>query len=138
VGQFLPTIGLLLIVWAYFSTILPQGTGVGVILYFAATFLSVPVVGLYFSLGCRNFLVAFLVTLAVSLGLPMIMVAIIRFACLVYGVADAPEVEAMRPSVVAVPGQLLLALVCWHRLYRRLKNGPFLWSGVRVTSDGQQ
>ena len=124
-GQFLPTICLLLAVWCYFSAILPRGSRVGEMLFFVATFLSVPIFGLYFSLRCRNFLVAFLFTLAVSLVLPMVLVAMIRLFCLAYGFRDAPGVEMMRPSPVAVPGQLLLALVCWHRLYRRLVKRAF-------------
>jgi hypothetical protein len=44
-----------------------------VILFFAVAFLSVPVFGLYFSLRCRNFIAAFLATVAVGLLLPLVL-----------------------------------------------------------------
>ena len=72
-GQFLPAAGLLLSVWAYLSTFLPNGSDVGVVLFFLRQFLTVPVFGLYFSLRCRNFITAFLATVAMGLLLPLVL-----------------------------------------------------------------
>ncbi len=124
-AQFLPAFGLLLIVWAYLSGFLPYGSSAGVILFFAVTFLSVPVFGLYFSLRCRTFIIAFLATLAVGLLLPLVLAAELRSLWLAY-VLSVPQFSwEMGPCVSAAICQGLLAAFCWHRLYRRLKQRAF-------------
>ena len=93
-SQFLPAIALLLCLWLYCATFMDSlsfpssipraGGGLGRywstfmstrgewpwILFFAGTFLSLPVIGLYFSLLKRGFLSAFLWTLLVGVALP--------------------------------------------------------------------
>src|SRR5882724_9868289 len=58
-NQFLPAFGLLLVVWAYLGSIsMTRGADDGSILFYAITFFSLPVIGLYFSLRCRAFMTA--------------------------------------------------------------------------------
>ncbi|MGD0259215.1 MAG: ABC transporter permease [Verrucomicrobiota bacterium] len=124
-GQFLPTAGLLLAVWPYFSSFLPGGSDAGAIVFFAVTFLSVPVFGLYFSLRCRNFLTAFLSTVAVGLLLPMVLSALFEWVRWAYANSNSRFSWEMRLCVSAAIYQAILASFCWHRLYRRLKKRAF-------------
>src|SRR5205807_10025457 len=78
-GQFIPSIGLLLAMWAYFSTFWRDINEGGAIEFFITTFVTLPVIGLYFSLRCRNFMTAFLATLAVGLLAPMVIGAVCGF-----------------------------------------------------------
>jgi len=68
--QFLPAISLLLCLWLYCSTFLSVRREWPSILFFAGTFLCLPVIGLYFSLAKRGFLSAFLWTLLAGVALP--------------------------------------------------------------------
>jgi ABC-type transport system involved in multi-copper enzyme maturation permease subunit len=68
--QFLPAGALLLGLWLYCSTYMTTGREWPSIVIFAGTFLSLPVIGLYFSLVKRGFLSAFLWTLLVGVALP--------------------------------------------------------------------
>jgi ABC-type transport system involved in multi-copper enzyme maturation permease subunit len=136
-GQFLPAFGLLLAVGAYLSSFqpdlssfLPNASGAaGVILFFAVTFLTVPVFGLYFSLRCRNFLTAFLSTVAVGLLLPVALPALLRgLRALLEWEAYSPsglDFSEMRECVAAVICQGILAVFCCRRLYRRLEKRAF-------------
>src|SRR4029077_7013508 len=65
-GQFLPTVVLLLGIWFYFSTLFTDSAEGKDIFFFVTTFLTLPVIGLYFSLRCRHFIVGFLWSLAVG------------------------------------------------------------------------
>jgi ABC-type transport system involved in multi-copper enzyme maturation permease subunit len=69
-GQFMPAIALLLCLWLYCAAVISTETEWPSILFFAGTFLSLPVIGLYFSLAKRGFLSAFLWTLLVGVALP--------------------------------------------------------------------
>jgi ABC-type transport system involved in cytochrome c biogenesis permease component len=67
--QFLPAFVLWAGVWVYLETFVPSRNAFGLIVAFLCRFLMFPVVGLYFSLRCRGFLTAFVLTLAVGAGL---------------------------------------------------------------------
>jgi hypothetical protein len=124
-GQFLPTAGLLLVVWAYLSTFVPEPSGARVLFFFAVTFLSLPVLGLYFSLRCRDFITASLATLAVGLLLPLVLPALVQAMWRSY-VFSGPQFSwDMRPCLSAAGYQVLLAAFCWNRLYCRLKKRAF-------------
>ena len=76
-GQFLPAFVLLLGLWAYFVSLPYLGTrspaeDVQAIVFFAVTYLTLPVVGLYFSLRCRNFMTGLFCTLLFGLLVPMV------------------------------------------------------------------
>jgi ABC-type transport system involved in cytochrome c biogenesis permease component len=131
-GQFFPTAGLLLVIWVYLSTFVPDSSGARVILFFAVTFLSVPVVGLYFSLRCRNFITAFLATVGVGLLLPLILPDLAKVVWQAYVRTSAHfswerfDVSwEMRPCVSAAVCQILLAAFYWNRLHRRLRKRGF-------------
>jgi len=72
-GQFLPSIVLLLGVWAHFANILPNHrNNSSQIWSFAVTYLVLPVIGLYFSVSCRHFIQAFLLTLSMVVVAPLL------------------------------------------------------------------
>ena len=124
-SQFAPAVGLLLAVWAYLSTFLPRGGGVGTFVFFLAVYVTVPVFGLYFSLRCRDFLTAFLSTVAVGLLLPLILAEVLRAIWWAYVSSSTYFSWRMRPSLLGAVCQMLLALFCWHRLHRRLTKRAF-------------
>jgi hypothetical protein len=128
-SQFLPAAGLLLSVWAYCSSFLPNGGDVGTGVFFLTSFLSVPVFGLYFSLRCRKFITAFLATVAVGLLVPLILppaLGALRFIILNFILNSRPDssLEPLTSSSAALC-QLILAVLCWDRLLLRLKQRAF-------------
>jgi len=127
-GQFLPAVGLLLGIWSYFSSLL-RFTGLWsdteAIIFSAVTFLTLPVIGLYFSLRCRGFLAALISTLAVGLLLPMICPVALEWLWARYTKALLSGQWEIRPSGEAAFFQLVLAAWCWSRLYHRLRDRAF-------------
>ena len=125
-GQFLPAIGLLLGIWTFFSDFRPNVRDNEAILFFAVSFLTVPVVGLLFSLLCRNFIPAFLSTLAVGLLLPLVLPGFLGFTwwSLFIGSGYASPVR-IHLSIWGSLLQLGLAAFCWHRLDDRLRQRSF-------------
>jgi ABC-type Na+ efflux pump permease subunit len=70
-GQFLPSIILLLGIWIHFANILPNSeSSFAQIWFFMVTYTILPVIGLYFSVSCRHFLTAFLLTLTFAIVVP--------------------------------------------------------------------
>jgi len=124
-SQFVPAAGLLLSVWAYCSTFLPNAGDVGMGLFFLTSFLTVPVFGLYFSLRCRNFITAFLVTVAMGLLLPLVLPQALRALWWTFFNPGQDFSWEPRPSLSAAVCQVVLAVVCWDRLLVRLKNRAF-------------
>jgi ABC-type transport system involved in multi-copper enzyme maturation permease subunit len=124
-SQFLPAAGLLLSVWAYCSSFLPNTGDLGMGLFFLLSFLTVPVFGLYFSLRCRNFITAFLATVAVGLLLPLAVPALLRTIRWAWSDSNSGFSWVMRPSLSAAVCQGILAVVCWDRLLLRLKKRAF-------------
>ena len=125
-GQFLPAMALLLGIWSLFSDFLPNSRDAEAILFFAVTFLTVPIIGLLFALLCRNFLPAFLSTLAVGLLLPLVLPGFLGFTWwgLFLGPSFAPSVR-IHLSIWGSLLQLGVAAFCWHRLDERLKQRSF-------------
>jgi hypothetical protein len=123
-GQFLPSVGLLLGVWTYFNSIFPQNNDGRQIVYFAVTYLTLPVVGLYFSLRCRHFITGFLLTLVVTQALPAIVDRLGKFLLWTYfsQAAYFPWQEQLTTNWVM---QLALAGFFWHRLNRKLETRSF-------------
>jgi ABC-type transport system involved in multi-copper enzyme maturation permease subunit len=124
-SQFFPATGLLLAVWVYFSTFQPGPNSAGAFLYSATSFLTVPVFGLYFSLRCRNFITAFLATVAVGLLLPLVLSELFGAIRWAYANSNAGLFWNMRPSWGAAVCQGILAVFCWDRLFHRLKQRTF-------------
>jgi ABC-type transport system involved in multi-copper enzyme maturation permease subunit len=117
-GQFLPAFGLLLGVWAYLSSFTPGSLDGEAIFFYAITYLTIPVVGLYFSLRCRNFITAFLSSLGAGLLMPLILP-------LLWRVSDPTSAVGIGSSGPAAFVQLILAGFCWSRLVDRLKKRNF-------------
>lgn len=78
-GQFLPSILTLLGIWIYFMTLLRgayfsgENWGYGDIWSFAVMFWVTPVIGLYFSVRCRHYLVALVLTIGFGMVLPILL-----------------------------------------------------------------
>jgi ABC-type transport system involved in cytochrome c biogenesis permease component len=125
-GQFLPSFGLLLAAWTYVSfrpfdepiELGPRG-------FFATTFFALPLVGLYFSLRCRNYLAGLLATFGVGLVFPLIFVALAVWFYRATIVSMAYSSHRFQLSLSAAAVQLLVASFCWSRLYHSLKNRSF-------------
>jgi ABC-type transport system involved in multi-copper enzyme maturation permease subunit len=124
-GQFLPSVGLLLAVWIFFSTFLPNPGSAGAFMYAAVSFLTVPVFGLYFSLCCRNFITAFLATVTLGLLLPMVLSEVLAAIQWAYGYSYSEFPWVLRPSWGGAVCQGILAVFCWNRLFLRLKRRAF-------------
>jgi hypothetical protein len=119
-GQFLPAFGLLLVVWIYLATIsLTHGADGDAIVFYATTFYSLPIIGLYFSLRCRAFMTALLAAIGAGWVLPLIVGSILAFWLQV----DVP-VTGYTPWPVAFV-QACIAIGCWKRLHARLKTRSF-------------
>jgi ABC-type transport system involved in cytochrome c biogenesis permease component len=122
-GQFFPAFATLLVIWYYFATLFSGGNE-GFIPFYALCFLTLPVIGLYYSLRCRQFMTAFLSTLAVGLALPMIVPGLMRLVWWFYA-GSANNGPLFEYSSYVSCLQLGLAAVCWNRLYHRLVNRSF-------------
>jgi len=126
-GQFLPSIVLLLGVWIHFATILPyQNASLSPVRFFAVTYLVLPVIGLYFSVSCRHFIQAFLLTLSTVVAGPVLAIAVLRF---VWWSATDGLVEFRIASPATGAGasamQFVFAGVFGGLLYRRLETRSF-------------
>jgi ABC-type transport system involved in multi-copper enzyme maturation permease subunit len=128
-AQFLPAFGLLLIVWFYLASIsLTRGEAAGPIVFYAATFFSLPVIGLYFSLRCRIFMTALLATLCGSFVIPLIIAAIVAFWWITvvpvtgYSYGSISVTGASWPNAFI---QAIIAMLCWKGLHARLKTRSF-------------
>jgi ABC-type transport system involved in multi-copper enzyme maturation permease subunit len=125
-AQFLPAAALLLGLWLYCSTFMEPGREWPSILFFAGTFLSLPVIGLYFSLLKRGFLSAFLWTLLVAVALPAFLSEGER---LIHLAVSAP-VARSSPQDLSIPWLLtpvqaaVAGLLAW-RLHSDLKRRRF-------------
>jgi ABC-type transport system involved in multi-copper enzyme maturation permease subunit len=120
-GQFLPAFALLLGIWFYFISIFPLRTNPQSIFFCAITFLSLPVIGLYYSLRCRNFITAFLATLGVALVIPLFLPSLLGY--LTPFVVGGPfgGIASLRGAFI----QMAIAIICWLRLLERLKKRSF-------------
>jgi len=118
-NQFLPSFALLLTVWAYFSTLFGDHKDAPVIAFHAITFLTLPVIGLYYSLGARNVVMAFLCTIAVGILLPLLLPTLFWFFW--PGSAGTYVETVGQQSGV----QTIFAIICWFKLHDRLKRRAF-------------
>jgi len=123
-GQFLPAVALLLGVWFYFFSLLQNPEDDQAILFHAITFLTLPIIGLYFSLRCRNFISALICTLIVGLLLPL--VAPPALSLFTWLLSDSNMFSwRLRASGQASFFQLVFAAVCWQALRTRLQKRAF-------------
>jgi ABC-type transport system involved in multi-copper enzyme maturation permease subunit len=127
--QFLPATAMLLGLWLYFASIIPEPGSVPDIFFYAITFLTLPVVGLYFSLRCRNFVSSFLGTLGGGLLVPMVTAASLHWlwwTVLYAGQYGAPGPGwGVGPSPLAALCELIMAALCWRRMHHSLRRRSF-------------
>ena len=92
-------------------------------MFFISTFLTLPVIGLYFSLRCRGFIAAFLWSLGVGLLVPVIGGGMLG---LIWAVSS-PDYEPgdLLISVRTVFAQLTIAALCWRGMRVRLRRRRF-------------
>lgn len=127
-GQFLPAVVALLGVWVYFAVIFPRGRS-EIIWFFATTYLVVPVIGLYWSLRCRHFLSAFLLTLAFAIAIPCgvrVLLQVLDFGqAMGWGGSGPPGSwqPSLEPGTIAM--QLVLGGVFLWRLRQNLEQRLF-------------
>jgi ABC-type transport system involved in cytochrome c biogenesis permease component len=129
-AQFLPAFALLLVVWFYLASIsLTRGESGGPILFYATTFFSLPVIGLYFSLRCRGFMTALLATLCGTFAIPLIIAVIIALWWMtvapVTGYTSYGSIEVAGASLPTALVQGIVATTCWKLLHARLKTRSF-------------
>lgn len=126
-GQFLPAFGLWVGVWLYWLAFVipmsPLSIDAAVLRIFCLSceFLLVPVIGLYFSLRCRSFLVAFVWTVAMGIVLPG---ALPMLAWTVLPLQDMPALASVAWTLSPL-GQALVAGWAGVNLVRRLQRREF-------------
>jgi ABC-type transport system involved in multi-copper enzyme maturation permease subunit len=128
-SQFLPTVVLLMFVWVYISGVVPSGRERQAIAFYAGCFPALPVIGLYFSLRCRNFMSAFLWTLLVGMVLPLIAGPVLGLFFWLYRNDNSYFDFGIHLSGAAACWQVLIAAVCWPLMLARLRNRSFLVRG---------
>jgi ABC-type transport system involved in multi-copper enzyme maturation permease subunit len=115
-AQFLPAFGLLVILWIYLCSLFPDRSNLGVIPFYANTYLTLPVIGLYYSLLSRTFLNALLATVAVGLVVPLVISPLINWPM---------GLLTFQPAGLTWLVQVILAVLFWFRLHARLKQRAF-------------
>lgn len=131
-GQFFLAMALLLAVWLYLATVFGDFETRSW-MYFATTYLTLPVIGLYFSLRRANFISALLWTLAVGVFLPLALFPLARlFFFLLAGdpmnlLPDPMPFHFWFGALSFVPHLLLLLLALWcgRQLHRNLTRRTF-------------
>ena len=141
-AQFLPAVALLIAIWSYlgslfgFGSIFNESDDPGVILYYASAFVSMPIIGLYFSLSRRSFIAAFLSTLVVGLLLPPVLAGAVALVMYFAGAASPGGPMFGGSGLPSAEGsafcQLALAAFCWVRLLSRLRRRAFPLEKVAV------
>ena len=132
-GQFLPAVVLFVLVWGYIAQLGGETASFPAILTFLLQFVSIPVVGLYFSLRCRSFIGAFLATLAAGVLLPVFIGIAARafVAILIY--ADLSQLDETGAWVGWLLTQVLplaVAVVAWRLTNSRLERRGFEFDRV--------
>ncbi len=134
--QFLPGAALLIAIWLFayhlgFSYQLwsTDHSELEVIAFSASTFITLPVIGLYFSLRFRGFPLALLATIATGFAVPMLMAGFENGLWRLYVRSTAYySWDVIFPSFDAIAWQFVLGALAWHALHRRLKTRAFLLS----------
>jgi ABC-type Na+ efflux pump permease subunit len=125
--QFLPAIILLVALWLFCASLIARDLEEGpFVFFFASTFLTLPVIGLYNSLARASFATAFIGTLIMGVVLPEFIARVdefARFILLVLGQINGFHTSATPLRVI--PFQLAVAGACAWRLYRNLRGRAF-------------
>jgi hypothetical protein len=89
------------------------------------SFLNVPAIGLYYSLRSRNSTIAFLSTLVAGFFIPIILPSLLWLLWFVYTEGLNLPLWRPRPGIGAAFWQIVIAVLCWDRLHRRLTARTF-------------
>jgi ABC-type transport system involved in multi-copper enzyme maturation permease subunit len=121
-AQFLPSLGLLIAIgiflWIQFAGFLrhdPAGVRLTFLVFLMTSYLTVPVVGLFFSMRKLNFLVGWLLTCFIGLLLPMIFSGVLARL-------TPPPIPTLTPLLC----QALVAVLAWLALNRELTQRQFV------------
>ena len=137
-GQFLPALAVMGTIWMFLSSqggilnFWPRFYGPddylnsAFFIFLGASFVAIPVVGLYFSLQRRHFLAAWLLTLALCLALPWgVMVAVGAYSNVLNGNNAGAELRLGEILDWAAFFQIVWALRAGWLLYRNLRRRKF-------------
>jgi hypothetical protein len=125
-GQFLPAAVVLLLIWGYFAKLYDYWDEFPRIFFFFGTFLTLPIIGLYFSVRSRSFVAAFLWTLFFGLLVPRLLERLVMYMASLFMTWPFDDFDfelGCRPGAVFF--QLAFAAWCGVLLVRRLKRRDF-------------
>jgi ABC-type transport system involved in multi-copper enzyme maturation permease subunit len=124
-GQFLPSMGLMLGLWLYFMSFLQHDDRESWLLvsFFVGVFVTLPIVGLYFSLRCRNYLVAFAAAISVGCLLPFVGTSLVLWLVSVFLFWTEVPMEAS--LVLVAVFQALTAAYFGRKLFRMMRLRAF-------------
>ncbi len=120
--QFLPAFALLLGAWLYLAEVFNEPEQAAPILFFGSTFLTLPVIGLYFSLQRRGFFGALFSTALCAIVIPRELIAVVDWFGRGLGGSAVSGEEA---SVLSGLLQLAFAVYFGWRLADRLRRRTF-------------
>ncbi len=124
-AQFTPAIALLIGVWVFVSTFEPEVSGWEG-MWFSISFLTLPVIGLYYSLAKTHFLSAFVWTLLMGYLFPILLANVGMIQRMILWQLGFPAVNLVR-TVVPIWAllQIVLAIGFGHLLHRDLEQRRF-------------
>lgn len=124
-GQFIPGSAVLLAVWLYGSHLMgslgEEDSPLSAMLFCASALCTTPVIGLYFSLVCRHFVVALVGAVVCALMLPQALANVAGVIWWLYFGERLSSSWGMAPSLHAALWQWGVAAFCWKQLHRRLR-----------------
>ncbi|EEF58532.1 hypothetical protein [Pedosphaera parvula] len=139
-SQFLPALVVLMVLWMYFGSLLDHRIDFSYVLFFGVAFFTLPVIGLYYSLGKSNFVSAFLFTLFVGLIIPAGLQSGLGFGVSLllggsgYGMGSITDVTDLFEGLIYVVvysrgfitlWQILAAIMLARKLHRNLVSRNF-------------
>jgi ABC-type transport system involved in multi-copper enzyme maturation permease subunit len=131
-AQFIPASVLLCAVWLYCATFLAVGSQLMSVLLYVVTFITLPVVGLYFSLTRGSFMAALLWTLLVQFACPAALLQAMDFMLAPSMALSNRDELFLGGRLVPILFQILLALFLSWRLHSNLKRRKFAFESHRL------
>jgi ABC-type transport system involved in multi-copper enzyme maturation permease subunit len=131
-AQFIPASVLLCGVWLYCATFLTRGGQFMPVLIYAVSFITLPVVGLYFSLTRGSFISALLWTLLTQFALPAALVEGVAFLVDYSPGRNPSEALLLAKQLIPMLFQILLAAFLSWRLHENLKRRKFVFEAHRL------
>jgi len=124
--QFLPAIALLVTLWLFCASLIARDLNEGPsVLFFASTFLTLPVIGLYNSLARASFTAAFVSTLLMGVVLPEFLARVDEFVSSLVVLGQVNGFHTSGTPLRIIPFQIGVAGACAWRLYRNLRRRAF-------------